>query len=255
MNFEHVFKTYLEKQFFKSPLKTKLKKSMLYTLLAPASRFRVKLCFAVSEVLGQKANLILPWAVAIEMAHCASLIHDDLPTMDNASTRRKKACNHLVFGEDIALLSGTCLFIESFSLLNQAVFYKKKTQIINLFISKIGFQGMMSGQALDLNHSSLSQKNYLEMIRLKTGSLIEAACLGPVILWAKTKTQKEFLTKFSQHVGLAYQLADDLKDQDSRTTSQKMILKKLRLNREKSLLALQKLGSSGEKLKVFIPES
>ena len=124
MNFESYFNSYLQKAFLKVPYLSQklLKKSLLYSLKAKASRFRPQLCFATTHALGHNPKKILPWAIAVEMIHTASLIHDDMPAMDNAKTRRGKACNHLVFGEDMALLAGSCLFVESFSLLKKGGF-------------------------------------------------------------------------------------------------------------------------------------
>ena len=251
MNFESSFKNHLKKHFLKTadPAQNQLRKSLFYTLFAKASRFRPQLCFATTKALGQNPEKIFPWAMAIEMIHCASLIHDDLPAMDNAETRREKKSNHLVFGEDMALLAGTCLFIESFSLLNDPLFDKKRTQILNLLISKIGFKGLMSGQALDLKGVGSSKQKFFKMIQLKTGSLIEASVLGPLLLWGKTEREKKALKDYSKHLGQAYQIADDLKDKDGFFKSKKQALKELQSARQKSLKALKPLGKRGEELK------
>jgi len=253
MNFESFFKIYLRNHFLKTadPAQNQLRGSLFYTLLAKASRFRPKLCFATTKVLGQKPETILPWAMAIEMIHCASLIHDDLPAMDNAKKRREKKSNHLVFGEDIALLAGTCLFIESFSLLNDLLFDKKRKQILNLLISKIGFKGLMSGQARDLKGVGSSKQKFFKMIQLKTGSLIEASILGPLLLWGKTEEEKKALRNYSKYLGQAYQIADDLKDKDGFFKSKQQALKELQSTRQKSLKALKPLGKRGEELRLL----
>ncbi|MDE0091805.1 MAG: polyprenyl synthetase family protein [Oligoflexia bacterium] len=242
MNFESHFNSYLQKAFLKAPLPAQklLKKSLLYSLKAKAGRFRPQLCCAATQSLGENPKKILPWAIAIEMIHTGSLIHDDMPPMDNAKTRRGKACNHLVFGEDIALLAGACLFVESFSLLKHSVFNTKRKEILELLVSKIGFQALMSGQALDLKSKSLSKKDTLKMMQLKTGSLISACVLGPLLLWGKTKKEKQALKLFSVNLGLAYQLADDLQDQDG--ANKKWLLKEGATCLNKSLRALKSLG-------------
>lgn len=249
MDFDSYFKSYLEKHFLKAkePAQKLLRKALFYSLLGKASRFRPKLCFATTKALNQNPKKILPWAMAIEMIHCASLIHDDLPLMDNGKTRRGKKCNHLVFKEDIALLAGTCLFVESFSFLTSPLFNKKRPELLNLLVSKIGFQGLMSGQALDLKQKASSKQNFFKMIRLKTGSLIEASVLGPVILWGGKETTA--LKNYSQHLGIAYQLADDLKDNDSFFKSKALILKELESATKKSLNAIKPLGKKAEELK------
>lgn len=251
MNFEAHFRASLKKQFpdSKEPAQKLLKRSLLHSLLAKASRFRPQLCLAVTKVLKQNPKRILPYAVAIEMIHTASLIHDDLPSMDNAKIRRGKKCNHLVFGEDIALLAGSCLFVESWRLLNSPLYCEKRSELLNLLIGKAGFQGLMSGQALDLRFGASSKQKLFKMMRLKTGSLIEASVLGPLILWGKTKKIKKALSAYSRHLGLAYQLADDLKDRDGFAKFRKTMVQELKSATEKSLKALKPLGERSEELK------
>ena len=224
LNFEFSFNSYLEKAFLKAPLPAQklLRKSLFYSLKAKASRFRPGLCFATTELLGEDPKKILPWAIALEMAHTASLIHDDMPCMDDATNRRDQKCNHLVFGEDIALLAGACLFVESFSLLKAPGFDKKRTDLLELLVSALGFHGLMSGQALDLKSQSPEKTELLKTMRLKTGVLISACILGPALLWANPKEYKA-LKIFAKRLGLAYQLADDYEDlfQDSNKLKKK----------------------------------
>ena len=251
MNFESHFNSYLQKAFLTAPLPAQklLRKALFYSLKAKASRFRPRLCFATAKALGQNSQKILPWAISIEMIHTASLIHDDMPAMDNSKTRRGKKCNHLVFGEDIALLAGSCLFIESFSLLKHAVFNKKRKDMLELLISKVGFQALMSGQALDLKSKSLSKKDSLKMMQLKTGSLISACVMGPLLLWGKTKKEKQALRIFADNLGLAYQLADDFQDQDG--ANKKWLLKEGKACLNKSFKALKSLNTNTKKLQAL----
>ena len=230
MNFEFEIQKYFRKIFLTSPSKTSLstqktalapaqkllKKAILYSFKGKASHFRPRLCFETAKTLGHKSSQILPWAIALEMVHTASLIHDDMPCMDNAGTRRERKCNHLIFGEDIALLTGACLFVESFSLLQDSLFNNKRTEFLELFIRTIGFHGLMSGQAMDLKNKLHHKKELLNIMSLKTGSLISACVLGPALLWADKKEYK-VLEKFAENLGLAYQIADDYQDisQDS----------------------------------------
>ena len=331
MNFESSFKKYLNQHFTKTghSAQKSLRESLFYTSLSKAGRFRPRLCFAATKALGQEPAKILPWSIAIEMIHSASLIHDDLPAMDNARRRRGKRCNHFMFGEDMALLAGDCLFVESFALLEDPIFNGKRVEALRLLIAKAGFKGLMSGQALDLrlswgktckapapspgkskvghqkkmlNLSSLPQnqstdklnqtclkiqdfhkgkrqkntnkmsiktdsqkspansltrlsqnktgKEFLKMIRLKTGALIEACVLGPALLWGKTKAEQKALQTYAENLGIAYQLADDLKDGDnSFFSSRQTALKALSYATQKSRKALKPLGPGAEELK------
>ncbi len=254
--FEKYFKNHLTKLFQAPHLKTKnlsqnpLKKSILYTLSAPSSHFRSLLTIETTKYLKQDSKKIFPWAMAIEMFHSGSLIHDDLPSMDNEKTRRGQKCNHIIFGEDISLLAGSCLFIESFSLLKQPVFQKKDTQILELFISKVGFKGLMSGQALDLRLKNPTNSEILKMIQLKTGALIEAAVEGPLLLWVKNQKTKTALTNFAKYLGMAYQLADDLQDKNShfKIKESKKLLRNLT---QKSLESLNSLKKEATTLKAL----
>ena len=193
------------------PAQKLLKKALLYSFKGKAGRFRPRLCFETAQLLGHKPSQILPWAIALEMVHTASLIHDDMPCMDHAESRRGQKCNHLIFGEDIALLAGACLFVESFSLLNASLFDNKRSEFLDLLVKTVGFHGLMSGQAMDLKNKSPNKKELLKTMNLKTGVLISACALGPALLWADKKEYKA-LEKFARHLGLAYQLADDYQD-------------------------------------------
>ena len=255
MDFESLFKSHLKNQFLQAPYlpQKKLRQSLFYTLFAKASRFRPKLCFAATRALNQNPKKILPWAMAMEMIHCASLIHDDLPCMDNAQRRKGKKCNHLSFGEDIALLAGTCLFIESFALLNNPLFNKKRALFLDLLVSTAGFKGLISGQALDLKSKGSSSKTkFLKMIQLKTGSLIEASIFGPMLLWGKKEKEKKALKSYAQNLGFAYQYADDLKDGDRFYQSKKKTLKDFESALQKSVKSLKPLGKKGEELKNLV---
>ena len=255
MDFETAFKAYFQTRFAKAPhpAQKRLKRSLFYSLFGKASRFRPKLCFASAKALGKKPEKILPWAILIESAHCASLIHDDLPLMDNSLKRRGKACNHLVFGEDTALLAGTCLFVESFALLAEPLLESKRTELLKLLISKIGFQGLMSGQAMDLqSQASLSKGGLFQIISLKTSSLIELACLGPLTLWGKSKAQSFALTNYSRNLGRAYQLADDIQDSQTHSLSRTVMFQELEKATREAEKALQALGAKAEALKKLL---
>ena len=249
--FEFFFKSYLKDRFSKTshPAQKLLRQSLFYTLFASSSYFRPRLAMAVTSFLKKKPEHIFPWAAALEMIHSASLLHDDLPAMDNEKTRRGKKCNHLVFGEDIALLAGSCLFVEAFSLLTQPSLQKKGETLLELLVFKTGFYGLMSGQALDLKGSSSSPQAFLQLSQLKTGSLIEAAIEGPLLLWCKSPEEKKILQDYARFMGPAYQLADDLEDGDTPLKTKKKAEDLLKSFTEKSLKTLKPLKKRGEILK------
>lgn len=258
--FSHQFKKFLNLHFknhlakIKPPLPQEFKRALCHTLFAPSSFFRSYLSWLTAKHLKQNPKKIFPWAMAIEMFHTGSLIHDDLPAMDNDQQRRGKPCNHLLFGEDLALLAGSSLFVESFSLLNHAHLKKKQDRLLELFISKVGLQGVLQGQALDLRASpkKLTLSNYLKTIQLKTGSLIEAAVEGPLVLWSKNKKEDQAFKKYAYCLGLAYQMADDLQDKSLLVSFDKT-KDLLRQYTEKSLKALSSFKNTEEfeKLSLF----
>lgn len=244
LNYKKHFKDTLKKQaaasFIIEDTKQKLlKKSILYSLLAPASHFRALLSLSATACLGQKESQILDWAVAIEMFHTGTLIHDDLPCMDKGHQRRGKLCNHHKFEEDVALLAGCSLFIQAFSFVNKL----QKPFLIDLFIAKTGFASLMSGQLLDLKEKSLSHSKHLQMIKWKTASLIEASLEGPALLWAKNKAQKQALTDYGTCLGMAYQMADDLLDKDNSFKYSEKLLKQYTKDSLKALSPFKEKAS------------
>ena len=223
-----------------------LKRALSYCLFSPASRFRPHLCFATTKFLGRNPKESFPLAAAIEMIHCGSLAQDDLPAMDNSKIRRGKPACHVVFGEDMALLAGSCFFVEAFSLLNHLNTSLNKTrQLLGLFTKKAGFRGIMGGQALDIRKKPSSKKDLLTLYRLKTGALLEAAIEGPAILWGKKK-EALALSQFAQALGIAYQIADDLQDRENTPLSSEKELKNFT---ETALLSLKSFGKRAEALK------
>jgi len=170
----------------------------------------------VCKTLDINYKLCFPLAVALEMIHTASLIHDDLPCMDNDSQRRGKASNHIVFGEDMALLAGDSLLIEAFVLLCQ---FNQKPSVIGVVASASSLSGMMGGQALDLRIQESVQKPYLNKLhQMKTGSLIQACVEGCLLLGPHEKDHLQ-LKSFAYYLGKAFQLADDLEDSHSNEKS------------------------------------
>lgn len=234
-----------------------LKSAMEYSLFSGGKRFRPLLVFATAKLMNIKISVILPWATAMEMIHTASLIHDDLPCMDNGFQRRGKATNHRVFGEDMALLAGDCLWIEAFRLISLR---KKDGQVwMNLLSSSAGFNGLMGGQALDLKTPRNPSENYCKKMRfMKTGALISASMAG--VLALKPKENTGDLKKISYLIGQAFQLADDLQDEKeektfanfARAMGKKKAKKDLETLSKKALKLLKNMGDSGQFLKELI---
>lgn len=203
-----------------------LQESMLYSATNGGKRFRPVLSILTAELLGTSAERVLPFAVAVELIHTYSLIHDDLPCMDNDDIRRGKPTNHKVYGEDFGLLAGDALLTEAFYLVADS--YSENgflaTQLIKLLSKAAGVRGMVGGQAIDLKaQTAVTNIEDLTLLHsLKTGALIQLSVEGAALISGAKSSDVEFLKKFGAGLGLAFQIADDIldhgeKDQDQRS--------------------------------------
>ena len=232
---ERVFKedfTYLPKpgsylKYIPIPLQDLLR-SMHYSLFSKGQRFRPLLALLVAKSLKVPVERVLPFAFVLEMVHTYSLIHDDLPCMDDAVQRRGLLSNHRVFGEALSLLSGTALLTEAFSLLS--VSYAEDSYLVVELTRKLskvlGPLGVMGGQSMDMamrkaekpegNPSSLKWKVYFEELEelsiRKTGSLLQYALFGSGLICGVSLDVQEDLDSYAVYLGLAFQLADDILD-------------------------------------------
>jgi geranylgeranyl diphosphate synthase type II len=195
-----------------------LNRSINYSLLSGGKRFRPVLALLVAETLGASPEKVLPVAAAIEFIHTYSLIHDDLPAMDNDDLRRGRPTNHVVFGEATALLAGDALLTEAFGVVAQA--YKKNPAVavalVELLVSAAGFWGMVGGQALDMEpvDSERSAELMRKIHELKTGALIRVSCEAAAVACEARFEERSAMRLFGENLGLAFQLADDLLDFD-----------------------------------------
>lgn len=198
----------------------KLWQTMEYSLFSGGKFFRPLLVFATGRLFSFKTETILPWAAAIEMIHTASLIHDDLPCMDNSFERRGKATTHRRFGESMALLAGDCFWIEAFQLISSYENNKNTKVWLSILCQATGFHGLMGGQALDLNTPTNPSENYYkEMHFMKTGALITAAIEGVLALQDKTTEKTQRIREAAAYIGRAFQLSDDLQDKKEKSKS------------------------------------
>ncbi|WII70802.1 polyprenyl synthetase family protein [Bdellovibrio sp. 22V] len=203
-----------------------LRKSMLYSATNGGKRFRPVLSLLVGELFGCAMERVLPFAAAVEFIHTYSLIHDDLPCMDNDDMRRGKPTNHKVFGEDFALLAGDALLTEAFMLIaeNYGDTSFLVGQLSRLLSDAAGIRGMVGGQALDLRagDKKMTQEELSHLHLLKTGALIRVSVEGAAVIAGAKPREIESLRKFGEGLGLAFQVADDVldhgeKDQDARS--------------------------------------
>lgn len=198
-----------------------LHRAMRYTVFAGGKRIRPVLTLATNECLGGGIHRALPVACAMELIHSYSLIHDDLPAMDNDDYRRGKPASHIVFGEAVAILAGDALLTEAFRLLTDTELNPGLSCELLLDIARdaamaVGSLGMVGGQVADLRvDPAKADLGTVESIHsLKTGCLIQLAVKAGARLGNATAEQFEALSSYGRNLGLAFQISDDLLDRE-----------------------------------------
>ena len=190
--------------------------SMVYSLDAGGKRFRPLLLLATVDFFGQTLeNSHYEIAAALEMIHTYSLVHDDLPAMDDDDLRRGKPTNHKVYGEGLAILAGDALLTESFHLVAEMeVESSLKVELIRLLAKASGSTGMIAGQVEDVlgEGKKINFRELQKMHQKKTGMLIQFAVEAGVLMSTQSFEMKKWLLEYAQNVGIAFQIRDDLLD-------------------------------------------
>lgn len=191
--------------------------AMRYSLMAGGKRIRPLLCMAAAEAVGGDAVQVLPMACALEMLHTFSLIHDDLPAMDNDDFRRGIPTSHKQFGEAMAILAGDALHTLAFATIARHQRTENPEQIIRamaIFADASGSTGMCGGQVDDMYYEGkpVTPEILRHIHAQKTGALLNASLLTGAILCNATAEQEECLQKYGSHVGVAFQIVDDILD-------------------------------------------
>lgn len=193
-----------------------LKEAMRYSALNGGKRLRPMLLIAAGHLSGADAKILYPLGMAIEMIHAYSLIHDDLPAMDDDSLRRGKPTCHIQFDEATAILAGDALLTESFVILShlEGISDSAKIKLIQLFSHSAGASGMVGGQMMDLEgeERKITSDELVAIHRLKTGKLIKASILAGAIAGNADEKTLMHLTEFADNIGLAFQVKDDILD-------------------------------------------
>ncbi|MFH1080535.1 MAG: farnesyl diphosphate synthase [Pseudomonadota bacterium] len=188
-----------------------------YSLFAGGKRLRPILCMAAAEACGGDGRAILPVACALEMIHTYSLIHDDLPAMDDDDFRRGRPTSHKVFGEATAIMAGDALLTEAFALMSAAnrmprIPADRILVVIHEIARAAGFCGMVGGQVVDMQSemAGADEATLLYIHTHKTGAMIVASVRAGAILVGAQGAEIEALATYGSHVGLAFQIADDI---------------------------------------------
>lgn len=200
------------------PQTDKICESMSYSLMAGGKRIRPVLCIAACEMFGGDMDTAMPTAVALEMIHTMSLIHDDLPAMDNDDLRRGKPTNHVIYGEDVAILAGDALLSTSFEHVARYTEGVKAEKVVDVIVRLgkcVGAVGLAGGQVMDLECEAKEGVTLEDLTWIhthKTAALLEAAVATGAVLGGASKKEIEACEKFALNIGLAFQVADDILD-------------------------------------------
>lgn len=205
------------------PEETGYQKSVLeamnYSFLAGGKRIRPMLMYETYRMFGGKSAIIEPFMAAIEMIHTYSLIHDDLPAMDNDEFRRGRKTTHIVYGEAMAILAGDGLLNLAYETMIQALVQNPESshhviKAMSIIAKSAGIYGMIGGQTVDVESEGIAvDKDKLDFIyALKTGALIEASMMAGAILAGATFNEQEVIRSVSKKIGLAFQIQDDILD-------------------------------------------
>lgn len=198
---------------------SKIYSAMKYSLMAGGKRLRAVLALAVCEMLQGCKNDVLPFACAIEMIHTYSLIHDDLPDMDNDDYRRGIPANHKVFGNAMAILAGDALLNKAYEIMTSSALKsgdagKEKLTAMHIIAGNAGADGMIRGQAVDLESqgASITKETLEYMHKCKTGALIIAPVLASAVICGASDDERMRLRQYAENLGLAFQIKDDIMD-------------------------------------------
>ncbi len=205
------------KKFMGNQKKTELINPIRYGLFPGGKKIRSKILVDIGYLFNIKYSILIIVGAAIECVHAYSLIHDDLPCMDDDDFRRGRPTNHKVFGEAMAVLAGNSLLTMAFEILSSN-YLKLNDKIKNNLINKIskysGHLGVAGGQFLDLSyeHKKVSKQKIIEMQVKKTGRLFSFCCIAPLIIKNKTSKEIRIFEKIGEDIGLLFQVVDDLID-------------------------------------------
>ena len=222
-------------RFLKKQKKTLLVTPMKYGLISGGKKIRSTVIFDTGKLFGVEENKLLDICAAVECIHSYSLIHDDLPCMDDDSMRRGKLSTHKKFGEATAVLAGNSLLTLAFEIISNkknSLSLKQKNEIINLLSNCSGHTGIAGGQELDLKfeNKNKSYKKILDMQKKKTGKLFNFCLQSAAIVANKNEKVKLAFGKLGEEIGLLFQISDDFLDVEG---SQKLVGKLIKKDRKK----------------------
>ncbi len=211
------FEAYLEGLVFsEEPRLLKLVEAMRYSMLGGGKRVRPTLCMEVANVFGAEPGLVLPSATAIELVHTYSLVHDDLPAMDDDDFRRGRPTTHKKYGESIAILAGDAFFGEALTLItvHQKGTCEQVLEVVRELADSSGVNGLVGGQVIDMEQTGVggaADPETLHMIhRYKTGALIKSSARIGAVLAGASAAEQAAVSEYAMELGLCFQIVDDV---------------------------------------------
>ncbi len=220
---KELIEAYLKTCFIQASIPQKLKDAMNYSLLAGGKRLRPIICLSTASMFGIQEQTILPFAAGIEMIHTYSLIHDDLPAMDDDDLRRGKPTCHKAFNEATAILAGDALLTDAFVFMCSTIQHISSENLLSAICELAlasGSSGMVGGQILDIENTKTTSIDALHEIHMyKTSMLFQAACSSGAILAGADTYKIESLRNYGTALGTAFQIVDDLLD-DTKSTEE-----------------------------------
>ena len=231
----------------------RLIEAMRYSAIGGGKAFRAFLVLTVGDMLGLARKSALQIATALEMVHTYSLIHDDLPAMDNDTMRRGKPTNHIQFDEATAILAGDALLTNAFEVLSDPegeLRSETRCQLVNLLAQMAGKSGMCAGQMLDLigEKEVLGLEEITRLQTLKTGALLRFAVIAPAVAAEADESTKKALEKYAACIGLMFQMTDDILDIEGDEKLMGKTLGKDKVETKSTFVTLMGLEATREKV-------
>jgi farnesyl diphosphate synthase len=238
----------------------RLAEAMRYAALGGGKRLRPFLLIASARLFGVSEEDALPAACALECVHCYSLVHDDLPSMDDDAVRRGRPSLHIAFGEATAILAGDALLTLAFEILSDPRHSRDaavRAELAFLLAKASGWRGMALGQALDLSseRQGFALSDVATMQALKTGALFRFACEAGAVLGKANASERAALLAYAQAFGQAFQLADDLLDAQGDAEAAGKAVAKDAARGKATLVALLGVGAAKERLGALVAEA
>lgn len=250
---EEILKSYLPKQ---EGFQKVILEAMEYSLMAGGKRLRPMLMLETYRMFGGKSDIIRPFAAAQEMIHTYSLVHDDLPAMDNDEYRRGRRTTHVVYGEDMGILAGDALLNYAFETAATAFEMEPESapvigKAIAILAGKAGVYGMIGGQVVDVSSSGRQiEREKLDFIyALKTGALIESSMMIGAVLAGASKDEIRTIERLASKVGLAFQIQDDILDVTSSREELGKPVGSDAKNNKTTYVTLEGIEKAGEEVK------